>query len=117
VFDDKHLEGLSRLATAIKANNSVAICQIHHAGMRSPAEIIDTTPVCPSDNEETGSRALSTEEVQQLVADFVAAAVRSEQAGFDGVEIHGAHGYVLCQFLSSEVNHCLNRTPMVNMIK
>lgn len=105
VFADKHLEGLSRLAAAIKANNSIAICQIHHAGMRSPAEIIGTKPVCPSDNEETGARALSTKEVQQLVADFVAAAVRSERAGFDGVEIHGAHGYVLCQFLSSEINH------------
>ncbi|PCJ23319.1 MAG: NADH:flavin oxidoreductase [SAR86 cluster bacterium] len=105
VFSDKHLEGLTRLASAIKNNNSVSICQIHHAGMRSPAELIGTTPVCPSNNEETGARELSTDEVTQLVEDFVAAAVRSEKAGFDGVEIHGAHGYILGQFLSSEINH------------
>ncbi len=91
VFADKHLEGLSHLATTIKAHGSVAVCQIHHAGMRSPSELIGTSPVAPSADEKTGARALSLEEVEQLVADFVAAAVRSEKAGFDGVEIHGAH--------------------------
>ena len=104
VFSDNHIQGLTRLATGIKSNNSVAVCQLHHAGMRSPTEIIGEPPVCPSYNEETGARALRTEEVQQLVSDFVAAAVRAEKAGFDGVEIHGAHGYILCQFLSSEIN-------------
>ncbi|MBT3736905.1 MAG: NADH:flavin oxidoreductase, partial [Gammaproteobacteria bacterium] len=49
VFDDDHLPGLSRLAAEIKANDSVSICQVHHAGMRSPADIVGT-PVCPSDN-------------------------------------------------------------------
>ncbi len=104
VFSDIHLEGLTRLATAIKSHDSVAICQLHHAGMRSPTEIIGEPPVCPSNNEESGARALSTAEVQQLVSDFIAAATRAEKAGFDGVEIHGAHGYILCQFLSSEIN-------------
>ena len=104
VFSDNHIQGLTRLATGIKSNNSVAVCQLHHAGMHSPTEIIGEPPVCPSYNEETGARALRTEEVQQLVSDFVAAAVRAEKAGFDGVEIHGAHGYILCQFLSSEIN-------------
>jgi len=105
VFSDTHLQGLSSLAGAIKNNDSVSICQIHHAGMRSPADIIGTSPVCPSDDEETGARALSTVEVEELVADFISAAVRAEKAGFDGVEVHGAHGYILCQFLSSEINH------------
>lgn len=104
IFSDKHIEGLTRLAAEIKKHDSVAVCQLHHAGMRSPAELIGETPVCPSDNEETGARALSAEEVEQLVADFVAAAVRAEQAGFDGVEIHGAHSYILCEFLSAVVN-------------
>ena len=104
-FSDDHLEGLSRLAAAIKQEDSVSICQLHHAGMRSPEEIIGTTPVCPSDNEETGARALSNEEVTQLIEDFIAGAERCEKAGFEGVEIHGAHGYILCQFLSSEINH------------
>jgi 2,4-dienoyl-CoA reductase-like NADH-dependent reductase (Old Yellow Enzyme family) len=104
IFSDLHLDGLSRLATGIKQENSVSICQLHHAGMRSPAELIGATPVCPSENEETGARAMSTEEVEALVSDFVTAAVRAEKAGFEGVEVHGAHGYVLCQFLSSEIN-------------
>lgn len=105
VFDDKHLEGLGHLASAIKAHGSIAICQLHHAGMRSPSELIGTTPVAPSDDAKSGARALSLAEVEQLVADFVAAAVRAERAGFDGVEIHGAHSYILCQFLSAANNH------------
>lgn len=104
-YSDAHLEGLTRLAKGINDRDSVSICQLHHAGMRSPAELIGETPVCPSADEETGSRALSTEEVEQLRDDFIAAAVRCEKAGFDGIEIHGAHGYILCQFLSSEINH------------
>jgi 2,4-dienoyl-CoA reductase-like NADH-dependent reductase (Old Yellow Enzyme family) len=103
-FGDEHLPGLTRLAAAIKANDSLAIAQLHHAGMRSPKDLIGEAPVCPSDNEETGARALSLGEVEQLVEDFVAAAVRAEKAGFDGVELHGAHGYVLAQFLSPEIN-------------
>ncbi|QUD89449.1 NADH:flavin oxidoreductase [Phenylobacterium montanum] len=109
VFSDAHLPGLTRLAAAIKAAGSVSMVQLHHAGMRSPKELIGEAPVCPSDNEETGARALSEAEVEQLIEDFVAAAVRSERAGFDGVEIHGAHGYILCQFLSSEINRRTDR--------
>ena len=103
VFGDQHLEGLTRLATAIKAAGSVASLQMHHAGNRSPKELVGQ-PVCPSDDPETGARGLSLGEVEQLVEDFMAAAVRAEKAGFDGVEIHGAHGYILAQFLSPEVN-------------
>lgn len=109
VFSDAHLPGLTRLAAAIKAAGSISMVQLHHAGMRSPKELIGEAPVCPSDNEETGARALSEAEVEQLIEDFVAAAVRSERAGFDGVEIHGAHGYILCQFLSSEINRRTDR--------
>lgn len=104
VFGDQHLPGLTRLAAAIKAAGSIAALQLHHAGMRSPKELIGEAPVCPSEDEATGSRALTLAEVEQLVEDFVAAAVRSEQAGFDGVEIHGAHGYIICQFLSPTIN-------------
>ncbi|XOV89862.1 MAG: NADH:flavin oxidoreductase [Pseudomonadota bacterium] len=103
-FGDEHLDGLTRLAARIREYDSVSNLQLHHAGMRSPAALIGTTPVCPSDNEETGARGLTNAEVKQLVADFVAAAVRADKAGFDGVEIHGAHGYIVCQFLSGEIN-------------
>ena len=103
-FSDDHLEGLTRLAAGIKVEGSLAVLQLHHAGMRSPKEEIGGQPVCPSDNAETGARALTLEEVEQLKEDFIAAAVRVERAGFDGVEIHGAHGYILCQFLSPAIN-------------
>jgi 2,4-dienoyl-CoA reductase-like NADH-dependent reductase (Old Yellow Enzyme family) len=103
-FSDAHIPGLARAAEQIKAAGSVAIVQLHHAGNRSPEALIGTTPVCPSDDAETGARALSTDEVTQLVADFVSAAKRSESAGFDGVELHGAHGYIICQFLSGDLN-------------
>ena len=104
IFSDVHVEGLSRLAAAIKRNGSVAVAQLHHAGMRAPPALIGSQPVSPSDDAETGARALSHEEVVQLREDFIAAALRAERAGFDGVELHGAHGYVLCQFLSPETN-------------
>jgi 2,4-dienoyl-CoA reductase-like NADH-dependent reductase (Old Yellow Enzyme family) len=104
IFSDMHVEGLSRLAAAIKRNGSVAIAQLHHAGMRAPAALIGSRPVCPSDDAETGARALGLDEVVQLREDFIAAALRAERAGFDGVELHGAHGYVICQFLSAEAN-------------
>ena len=104
-FSDKHLDGLTRLATQIKSEGSVAICQLHHAGMRSPQDLVGEKPVCPSVNEETGARSLQHAEVKQLVEDFIAAAERAEKAGFDGVELHGAHGYMLCQFFSGEINH------------
>jgi 2,4-dienoyl-CoA reductase-like NADH-dependent reductase (Old Yellow Enzyme family) len=109
VFSDDHLEGLTRLAAAIKREASLAVVQLHHAGMRSPEGLIGETPLCPSDNAETGARAMTEAEVERLRDDFIAAAVRAEKAGFDGVELHGAHGYVLCQFLSAEINQRTDR--------
>ncbi len=105
IWDDMHNPGLTRLVDTIHSYDSIAISQLHHAGMRSPAEVIGTTPVCPSDNEKTGARGLTHAEVKQLIADFIAAAKRAETAGFDGVELHGAHQYILCQFFSSDINH------------
>jgi 2,4-dienoyl-CoA reductase-like NADH-dependent reductase (Old Yellow Enzyme family) len=104
IFGDQHLEGLTRLAAALKAGGGLSAVQLHHAGNRSPKELVGQ-PVCPSDDPETGARGLTTGEVEALVTDFVAAALRAQKAGFDGVEIHGAHGYILAQFLSAEINH------------
>ena len=108
-FSDELLPGLTRLASAIKACDALAVAQLHHAGMRSPAALIGQTPLCPSDSDQYGARALTGDEVEGLIESFVAAAVRAERAGFDGVEIHGAHGYVLAQFLSPTINRRTDR--------
>ena len=109
VWSDAHLPGLTRLADKIRAEGSLSSVQLHHAGIRSPKDLIGEAPVGPSEDAETGSRALTEGEVEQLVEDFVTAAVRAETAGFDGVEIHGAHGYILCAFLSPETNRRTDR--------
>jgi 2,4-dienoyl-CoA reductase-like NADH-dependent reductase (Old Yellow Enzyme family) len=104
IFSDQHIPGHQRLAAGIKAYDSLAVIQLHHAGLRSPAELIGQAPVCPSDNEKYGARGLSLEEVKQLKEDFIQAAIRAQKSGYDGVEVHGAHGYILTQFLSAETN-------------
>src|SRR5699024_6914619 len=57
------------------------------------------------DDPEKQARDLTTDEVHRSVADFVDGARRAERAGFDGVEVHGAHGYLICQFLDGRKNH------------
>ncbi|EAW42195.1 NADH:flavin oxidoreductase / NADH oxidase family protein [marine gamma proteobacterium HTCC2080] len=102
--DDRHISGLTRLAAGIKAHNSHAVVQLQHSGMRSQPDYCSGVPQCPSDDEETGSKAMSDEQVQALINDFIAAAERCQKAGFDGVELHGAHGYLLSEFLSPQYN-------------
>ncbi len=104
IFSDELMEGHRRLTASIKEHGSLAVIQLHHAGMRSPKEVIGEAPVCPSDSEKHGARALSLEEVHQLRDNFISAAIRSQKSGYDGVEVHGAHGYILTQFLSKSIN-------------
>jgi 2,4-dienoyl-CoA reductase-like NADH-dependent reductase (Old Yellow Enzyme family) len=104
IWSDAQLPGLTRLATAIRDENSIGIVQLYHGGMRSPEAVIGMQPLCPSDNEKWGARAMTTAEVEGMIEAFIAAGERAERAGFDGVELHGAHGYILAQFLSPEVN-------------
>lgn len=104
IFADKHLPGLTRLAAALNKTGTHSVVQLHHAGMRAPAELIDEAPHCPSANDEFKARAMTLDEVKAARDAFIAAARRAETAGFHGVELHGAHGYLICQFLSAEVN-------------
>jgi 2,4-dienoyl-CoA reductase-like NADH-dependent reductase (Old Yellow Enzyme family) len=104
IYDDSHIAGHQRLAAKIKEYGSLAVIQLHHAGMRSPTDLIGQSPVCPSSNEKHGARRLSLDEVHQLREDFIEAAIRAKKSGYDGVEVHGAHGYILTQFLSGEIN-------------
>lgn len=104
IYSDAHIEGHTRLATAIRTAGSLAVIQLHHAGIRSPKDLVEDDTVGPSDHQKSNSRALTLQEVHELRDDFIAAGVRAQQCGYNGVEIHGAHGYILCQFLSSEYN-------------
>ncbi|MDE3007889.1 MAG: NADH:flavin oxidoreductase [Acidobacteriota bacterium] len=99
IYDERHVAGLTRLATGIKEHGALALVQLHHAGLRAPTELTRTTPVAPFDDPKSGARALTTDEVEQVVEAFVVAAHRAKRAGFDGVELHGAHNYLLCEFI------------------
>jgi 2,4-dienoyl-CoA reductase-like NADH-dependent reductase (Old Yellow Enzyme family) len=103
-FGDEQLPGLTRLAAGIRGRGSVAMVQLHHAGRRAPAELIGTSPVAPVDDAKTGARRLTIAEVHDVIESFILAAIRCDEAGFDGVELHGAHDYLLCEFLSAEFN-------------
>lgn len=104
VWSDNHLPGLSRLAEAINATGSISSLQLHHAGRRSPTDLIHGQPVCAFDDAETGARALSINEIEEAIEAYVSGGVRAERAGFHGVEIHGAHGYLIGQFLDADNN-------------
>lgn len=101
IFSDDHLPGLARLAAEIRKAGSVSSVQLHHAGWRAPEDITGHQPMGPFEDAQTGARAMTTREVEQAAEAFIAAAVRAEKAGFDGVELHGAHSYLICQFLDS----------------
>jgi 2,4-dienoyl-CoA reductase-like NADH-dependent reductase (Old Yellow Enzyme family) len=97
--DVAHLPGLTRLASAIKEHGALAIAQLHHGGLRSLKN-----PKAPSADDKLKAEAMTLDEVRVSRDCFIAAAKRAEQAGFDGVELHGAHGYLICSFLSPELN-------------
>ncbi len=99
------LELIARQAQ--RAGIKVAM-QISHGGPQCRPSVIETTPVSPSGVEikktSVVPRALEPEEIEALVGDFARAAVRVKEAGFDAVQIHAAHGYLLTQFLSPATN-------------
>jgi 2,4-dienoyl-CoA reductase-like NADH-dependent reductase (Old Yellow Enzyme family) len=103
IWSDDHVEGYARLAAVIKPHVGMTALQLHHAGYRAPRRCV-AQAVGPSDDSESGARGLTTAEVEQLAEDFVSGARRAQRAGFDGVELHGAHGYILTQFLSPADN-------------
>jgi len=103
VYANTHIPGLTRLTAAIKAAGSVSAIQLHHAGLRADTSLVDKL-VSSSDDPRSGARGLTADEVEHCVDDFIAAAQRAEGAGFDGAELHAAHGYLLAQFLSPDLN-------------
>jgi len=108
IDEEKYWEGLKRLASRIQAEGAKAALQIHHAGRQTSTLVSGSKPVAPSPiaspliGEEP--EELSREEIQALVKKFAEAAGRAKELGFDAVEVHGAHGYLVCQFLSPQSN-------------
>ncbi|NLU48397.1 MAG: FAD-dependent oxidoreductase [Syntrophomonadaceae bacterium] len=102
------LPGLAELAETIKAYDCLAMIQLHHAGRQTSPLVTGRQPVAPSPKAcrfmRAEPRQLSREEIAAIRNRFIQAAVIAEQAGFDGVELHAAHGYLLNQFLSPYTN-------------
>lgn len=105
VAQDDHLPGLTRLADGLREAGTHSSVQLHHGGIRADAGLNGVPLQGPWVKPGTDGTAMTTAQVEQAVADFAAAAVRAEQAGFDGVELHGAHGYLIGQFLDGRHNH------------
>ena len=107
IFEDRHVEGLARIAEIIHAAGSVASIQLHHAGRNTNLVNTFGLPlVAPSavPVKEVVPEALTEDGIERILGCFAAAARRAADAGFDAVEIHGAHGYLASQFLSPLAN-------------
>ncbi|MGF7059932.1 NADH:flavin oxidoreductase [Brassicibacter mesophilus] len=108
IADDNAVEGLKKLANTIHKNGSKAVMQINHAGSAAYKDVTGYEPVGPSPivNPRKGDipKELNKDEIKNIVKCFKDAALRVKEAGFDGVEIHSAHGYLLNQFFSPLTN-------------
>lgn len=109
IYSDNLLAGLNQLAEVIKANGAAALIQIVHGGRQSSPGAMGREPVAPSaiPSKVTGvmPKELTIAEIVEIEDAFAEAALRAKLAGFDGVELHGAHGYLLSEFLSPYTNH------------
>jgi len=97
IYGDQHLPGLTRLAAALRETGTQPIVQLHHGGDKAALVEHKLSTV---DREADGVRGATAGDLARLVDDFTAAARRAARAGFAGVEVHGANGYLFTQFLS-----------------
>ncbi|WP_088228227.1 NADH:flavin oxidoreductase [Desulfosporosinus sp. FKB] len=110
VAEDSLIDGLKKLSNLIHNNGSKTVMQINHAGSAASKEVIGMDPIGPSavinPSKENAAVpiALDRDGIKEIVDNFQKAAIRVKEAGFDGVEIHSAHGYLLNQFLSPLTN-------------
>ena len=109
IYDDRFLRGLTQLTAAIHAGGAKASIQLGHGGGHTRMDICDDTPVAPSaiphqvfevTNQTIIPKEMTLDDIGFTIAGFAAAAARAEKAGFDCVEIHAAHGYLISQFLN-----------------
>jgi len=102
IYDDSLIGGFEKLAKGLHEIGAPAVVQISHAGGVTNKKVIGTEPAGPSVRPKT--RMLEAKEIGAIAEDFALAAERAVKAGFDGVELHGAHGYLLNQFYSPLMN-------------
>ncbi len=103
-FHDTHTPGLTTLASAMHERGALALVQIFHGGVRANPELTGETPWSASAAADGSCRAATSQDLERVTRQFADAARRCHAAGMDGVEIHGAHGYLLTQFLSATDN-------------
>ena len=109
VWGDHQIPELTNLATQLTKAGTISLAQLFHGGMRAPQTINGVQPISASVNTEPGmngiyTRALENHEVIEMIQSFTDAAIRCQKAGFDGIELHGAHSYLICQFLGDITN-------------
>lgn len=107
ISDDKFIPGMSELIQVIHRHGAKAALQLNHGGRVAKSEFIGMQPVAPSPLASTGGEVpeeLTVAEIAEVVACFARAGLRAKEAGFDGLEIHGAHRYLINQFLSRSSN-------------
>ncbi|MGA2734829.1 MAG: NADH:flavin oxidoreductase [Syntrophobacteraceae bacterium] len=109
IDNDEAAASYEGIVQAVHANNTSIVLQIAHCGRQTRSKIIGERPVAPSAirdkfyNEDL-PKELTSEEIEALIVNFVNAIERARRAGFDGVQLHAAHGYLLSQFLSPYMN-------------
>jgi 2,4-dienoyl-CoA reductase-like NADH-dependent reductase (Old Yellow Enzyme family) len=107
IYTDDLIPDLAELARAVHGLGGRIVPQINHGGMNSVAETV-SDPVAPSAIDQPfltrPAREMTPPEVETAIQAFADAARRCQEAGFDGVQIHAAHGYLISQFLSPFVN-------------
>ncbi len=108
LYDDRLIPCLKRLVEAIHAEGTKVAIQLTHAGAKAPRNITGEQPVGPWNvmlpNGSEVSRPLTIPDIKAIVVRFYEAAYRAMEAGCDAIELHGAHGFLLCQFLSPYTN-------------
>jgi len=107
IYEDRLGENLRGMVQAVHQHGAAIALQISHAGYFSSAKIIKQTPLAPSQVAEFAKsprNEITTKDIQGIITAFGQAAYRAKKAGFDAVQIHAAHGYLLGQFLSPAFN-------------
>ncbi len=104
IWSDEHIKGMSRIAAAVKKEGAISLLQIHHAGLLTNEQVSPVAKAPSAFASNPRSVALTTEEIDETRQAFIDAASRAQKAGYQGVELHGAHGYLLNQFASSFFN-------------